>query len=155
MQNLSDLPVRNAVRALIYARERILLLRKHDDIKGERFALPGGSQELGETLRQALARECREEIGTDVEIQDLLHVGDWFKPRSREPETLRQMVEFLFLCEVPADYQPRNGHRPDKHQLEVVWMPLERLGDLTLPPAALAAVLSGEEKGRVYLGPLA
>jgi 8-oxo-dGTP pyrophosphatase MutT (NUDIX family) len=154
MSKLSELPVRNAVRALIYRDEQILLLRKHDQLKGERFALPGGSQELGETLQQALARECLEEIGVEVELRDLLHLGDWFKPRSSDPGELLHMVEFLFLCEVPDDYQPHNGHCPDKHQVEVVWMPLQRLPDLPLPPASLPAILAGSAKGQVYLGPL-
>ena len=61
----------------------ILCLRKAGFEQGERFALPGGGQDLGETLEQALNRECVEEIGTQVEIRDLVYVADCFKPRTK------------------------------------------------------------------------
>ena len=53
MENLTP-QIRNAVRAVILRDDRILLLRKSGGEQGERFALPGGAQDLGETLRQAL-----------------------------------------------------------------------------------------------------
>ena len=147
-----DTTIRNAARALIIRDDRILLLRKHDAVKGERFALPGGAQELGETLQQALNRECREEIGTDVTILDLVHVADYFKPRATVPPSTRQLVEFLFSCEVPGNYRAHNGHRPDKHQIEVVWTPLNVLPDIPLLPLSLAGRLAGD--AGVYLGTL-
>jgi len=147
-----DTQIRNAARALIVRDGNILLLRKHDEIKGERYALPGGSQEPGETLQQALSRECLEEIGTDVTIRDLVHVADYFKPRSTIPPSTRQAVEFLFACEVPADYRAQNGHRPDKHQVAVVWTPREQLPKLTLQPLALAGRLTDTTETLVYLG---
>ncbi len=143
--------IRNAVRAVIVREGKILLLHKRDDVKGDRFALPGGAQELGETLRQALSRECLEEIGTDVVIRDLMHVADCFKPRETVPPSTRHKVELLFACDVPADYRPHNGHHPDKHQVGVVWLPLERLSEAPLLPCSLAShlVATGEP---VYLG---
>ena len=145
--------VRNAPRALIIRDRQVLLLRKDGYEKGERYALPGGAQEFGETLLQALNRECREEIGTDVVVRDLLHVADWFKQRETDPPSTRQLVEFLFDCEVPDDYRPRNGHRPDKHQVEVVWMPLDDLPKVRIAPSSLADFLQAyPHKRTVYLG---
>ena len=154
MTTLSDTPIRNAARALIRRDDRVLLLRKHDEIKGERFALPGGSQEHGETLQQALSRECLEEIGTDVVIRDLLHVADYFKQRDTDPPSTRHLVEFLFLCRVADSYQPINGSHPDKHQVEVVWRDLEHIAHLSLFPRSLGDFLQGLGSGEspVYLG---
>jgi ADP-ribose pyrophosphatase YjhB (NUDIX family) len=154
MTKVVDPLIRNAARALIRSNGNILLLRKHDEFRGERFALPGGAQEPGETLQQALDRECREEIGTSVAIRDLLYVADYFKQRATEPPSTRQLVEFLFACDVPADYQARNGHRPDKHQVDVVWTPLEILPDLPLLPRSLASRLTAPAAAPVYLGTL-
>ena len=147
-------PIRNAARALILQQDNILLLRKDGYEGGERFALPGGGQDLGETLEQALHRECMEEIGTRVEIRDLVYVADYFKPRDTSPRSTRHLVEFLFACTVPDDYVPMNGHHPDKHQVEVVWGRLDELADMPLYPRSLAPYLadSSGSTGSVYLG---
>ncbi len=143
--------IRNAARALIVRDGQILLLRKEGGERGERFALPGGAQNLGETLEQALNRECQEEIGTEVCIHDLLHVADYFKQRETVPPSTRHLVEFLFRCSVPDGYLPKNGYRPDKHQIEVVWARLEKIGEMNLFPQSLAAYIKNSD-GRVYLG---
>jgi len=80
-------PIRNAARALIVRRSHVLLLRKAGGGSGERYALPGGGQDLGETLQQALVRECQEEIGTTVAVGGLLHVAEFFKLRDTQPAT--------------------------------------------------------------------
>ena len=150
------LPIRNAVRALIRRDNNILLLRKDGYQQGERFALPGGGQDIGESLEQALQRECLEEIGTRVEIQDLVYTADCFKPRDTPPQSTRHLVEFLFACTVPDDYVPGNGHHPDKHQVEVVWVGLDMLADMPLHPKSLIPYLakSGTHAGAAYLGTL-
>ncbi|MBL3529018.1 MAG: NUDIX domain-containing protein [gamma proteobacterium endosymbiont of Lamellibrachia anaximandri] len=148
--------IRNAARALIVRDGHLLLLRKEDEEIGERYALPGGAQEAGETLPAALNRECLEEINTEVVIRDLLHVADWFKPRNTIPPSTRQRVEFLFDCTVPENYQPRNGHRPDKHQVDVMWKKLDELQDILLLPQSLTGYLMDypESEKRIYLGTL-
>jgi ADP-ribose pyrophosphatase YjhB (NUDIX family) len=153
MENL--LPViRNAVRALIVRDDHILVLRKAGYADGERYALPGGGQDPGETLRQALLRECREEIGVQVEIQDLIHVADYFKARDTDPPSTRHLVEFLFRCKVPDSYIPVNGEHPDSHQVEVIWAPLDLLSGMPLFPRALATFLGRRlaEPPDVYMG---
>ena len=153
MENL-DPGIRNAARALIVQDGRILLLRKQGVGGGERFALPGGAQDPGELLQDALSRECLEEIGTRVQIHDLVGVADYFKPRDTRPPSTRHVVEFLFECSVPGDYLPHNGHRPDKHQVEVVWTGLDDIAGMTLQPASLAELIGGMRAGGrgVYLG---
>jgi ADP-ribose pyrophosphatase YjhB (NUDIX family) len=146
--------IRNAARALIVRDENILLLRKEGGGRGEHFALPGGAQDPGEPLKEALNRECLEEIGTAVDIGDLLYVADFFKLRDTQPPTRRHVVEFLFQCTIADDYTPGNGHRPDKHQLEVVWAGLEEIPRLPLYPQYLTTCIphiAGSERN-IYLG---
>ena len=147
-------PIRNTARALILQDNNILLLRKDGYEQGERFALPGGGQELGETLEQALRRECLEEIGSHIEIHRLVYVADCFKPRDTPPDSTRHLVEFLFACTVPESYIPKNGHHPDKHQVEVVWAGLDELAGMSLYPRSLSQHLanSSDNSGPVYLG---
>lgn len=146
--------IRPTARAIIIRQGRILLLRKEYADHGERFALPGGAQEPGESLHQALQRECEEEIGTRVEIGPLLHVADFFKQRETEPPTRRHLLEMLFGCQVPSGYLPCNGHRPDKHQVAVLWADLAAVPDMPVFPPYLRACLAGldEPDRSLYLG---
>ena len=152
--NRLDPNIRNAVRAVIIQNSRILLIRKEYEDGSQRFALPGGAQDPGETLTTALDRECREEIGTTVRILSLMHVADWFKRRDTVPPSSRHLVEFLFACDVGDAYTPQNGYHPDKHQVEVVWIELDRLNTIPFWPQSIATLLPHIqlEKSAVYLG---
>jgi hypothetical protein len=54
---------------------------------------------------------------------------------------------------VAPDYEPRNGPRPDKHQIDVLWVPVDELSQLNLVPADYADLLLGQQS-RVYVGQL-
>jgi len=137
MENLIA-DIRNAVRAVIVRDNRLLLLKKAGSERGERYALPGGAQDPGETLAQALQRECLEEIGSEVEILGLTNVADHFKTRETDPPSTRHLVEFLFRCRVPDDYVAANGSNPDSSQVDVVWVNLSRLATTPLYPVSLS-----------------
>lgn len=146
--------IRNAARAMILSGDQVLLLRKEDDDGSERFSLPGGAQDVGETLEQALQRECLEEIGTRVQVHGLRFVADYFKPKQGRPSYSRHQIEFLFRCSVPTGYRPINGEHPDKHQVEVVWVGPERLQKIKLLPRAyISCILNRAALDRdIYLG---
>ena len=57
--------VRNSAKAVIIRDNKLLVLIKRDQ-DGPYAVLPGGGQRWGETLPDALMRECQEEIGTLV-----------------------------------------------------------------------------------------
>ncbi|MCU7959860.1 MAG: NUDIX domain-containing protein [gamma proteobacterium symbiont of Bathyaustriella thionipta] len=146
--------IRNTARALIIHQEKILLLRKAGGERGERYALPGGAQETGETLEEALQRECLEEIATRVNIHGLRHVSDFFKIKDTQPPSRRHLLEFLFRCSVSDDYIPRNGHHPDKHQVEVLWVELQQARQLPLYPQYLTSCIEADDTQHktIYLG---
>lgn len=130
--------IRNAARALIVRRGQVLLLKKIGGERGERYALPGGGQDTGEALSDALRRECKEEIGAVIEVGDLIYFADFFKLRETQPPTRRHVLEFLFECRISDDYSPRNGQRPDKHQVDVVWADLQSIAQMPLFPQYLS-----------------
>lgn len=85
------------VGAVIVERGRALLVRRGTEpLKGE-WSIPGGVVELGETLREAAAREAKEETGLEVEPGDVLEVVDRIM---RDPESKVQYHYVLvdFLC---------------------------------------------------------
>lgn len=133
--------IRNAARALIIRQDEVLLLRKQGGGRAERFALPGGAQDPGESLTDALNRECIEEIGSTVDAIELVHVADFIKLRDTQPPTRRHVVDFLFRCRVPDDYLPHNGKKPDRHQVEVLWVKLADLARTPLFPHYLSSCI--------------
>lgn len=144
--------IRITPRAVIIKETEILLQHKQYEDGSERHVLPGGSIEPGETLEQALIRECEEEIGTTIIVERLLHVADVFRDRKTIPPTRRQQVELLFQCRVPDNYSARNGPAPDKHQVAVKWVALSELPELLYPTSFADNLLNLTINTPVYLG---
>jgi 8-oxo-dGTP pyrophosphatase MutT (NUDIX family) len=71
------LGVRSSVSAVIFDGRGRLLLQQRSD--GGQWGLPGGSVEVGESLREAVVREVREETGLRVAPGRL--VGVYSEPR--------------------------------------------------------------------------
>lgn len=65
-----------AVSALIVQDHRILLINRGCEPNKGLWSLPGGSIELGETAREALVREVREETSLEIEPGDVAGVHD-------------------------------------------------------------------------------
>jgi 8-oxo-dGTP pyrophosphatase MutT (NUDIX family) len=58
-----------AAVALFDENGRILLLRRKDN---DKWTMPGGTMDFGESLGQCAVREVREETGFDIEISGLI-----------------------------------------------------------------------------------
>ena len=81
--------------AIIFNSEgNVLLLKRTYGNKG--WSLPGGSVEPGETIHQALFRECKEELGVDV--KDAVLTGVYYH------STINTQA-VIFRCSIPKDAQ--------------------------------------------------
>lgn len=63
-----------AVAAVIVKDGKMLLVKRANEPARGKWSLPGGVVELGESLRDALIREVREECGIDIEVDSLFDV---------------------------------------------------------------------------------
>jgi ADP-ribose pyrophosphatase YjhB (NUDIX family) len=64
------------IGVVVWREWQVLLIRRGKPPRIGQWSLPGGLQELGETVFEGGRREVREETGTDVEITGLLDVID-------------------------------------------------------------------------------
>ena len=64
---------RVAVGAVVIDDDRILLVRRAKAPSEGEWAIPGGSVELGETLRKAAECEVLEETGVTIQAKDLVY----------------------------------------------------------------------------------
>ena len=66
------LGIRAGVSAVIFDRRGRLLLQQRSD--GGQWGLPGGSVEIGESVRDAIQREVREETGLTIAVRRMVGV---------------------------------------------------------------------------------
>ena len=153
MDNLQS-GIRITVRAVIVQDDKILLIKKDSPEEGVRYTLPGGALESGETLHQAVIRECLEEINSAVKAFDVLHIADFFIPKLEPEPYTRHQLEVLIQCQTPAGYIPTSGPDPDKHQVGVEWLPVNKLAEQTISPNFFAELLINlhNQEHNVYVG---
>jgi len=61
---------------VIWREGRLLLIRRGKPPRLGGWSLPGGGQELGETVEEGLRREMREETGLEIDLIGLVKVVD-------------------------------------------------------------------------------
>lgn len=73
---------RLAVRALIMADDRLLLVNAYPGGKSDLWCAPGGGVEPGQSLPDNLAREVHEETGLGIEVGEICLVNEFHDPQS-------------------------------------------------------------------------
>ncbi|MCM2266384.1 MAG: NUDIX domain-containing protein [Elusimicrobiales bacterium] len=148
-----DKKVRISAKAIVIRKGRLLLMRAADR-QGTYYLLPGGGQKNGETLHEAVVRECAEETGLLVQPGQPRYIRDYV---ARHHEFARwdasfHQVEIMFPCE----FIKRIGapHEPDARQTGISWVATSRLGKIRLYPSLLKILIApdGRLRGPLYLG---
>lgn len=94
------------VGALIVNKEgKILLAKSYKWF--DKYTLPGGHIELGETMEEAVKREVKEEVGLDVEVVEFLTMQEAIY--AKEFYKKKHFIFFDFLCQV-GDQQVKLDH---------------------------------------------
>ena len=103
---------------------RVLLLkREHTGFMDGNYCLVSGKLEQGETFREAMAREAKEEVNLDIKPADLelvyaMHRNQVF------PDKKRERID-LYFKPLLWDGEIRNME-PEKHG-DLAWFPLDDL----------------------------
>ena len=68
------------VGVVVWRDDRVLLIQRGKAPRRGEWSIPGGAQEVGETVDQAGRREVREETGIDIDIIGFVAVVDAIRP---------------------------------------------------------------------------
>lgn len=143
--------MRNSAKALI-VRDGKILLNRCTSRFGPYYALPGGGQEIGETLPDALVREVAEETGYDIRPERMC--GIYEIVQNQCGNCVNHKIYFYFTCRMLSN-ACTEPTVTDQFQTGSEWVELDKLGETCLFPQAvreaIPAMLSGE-KELIYIG---
>jgi 8-oxo-dGTP pyrophosphatase MutT (NUDIX family) len=126
-----------AVTAFIQdAAGRLLMIRRTDN---DLYAVPGGAQEVGETIAQTVVREVREETGITVDVTGLIGVySDPAHVIAFSDGEVRQEFSLCFRAR-PIEGEPRTS----SESKEVLWVEPAGLADLNVHPSIQLRIQHG------------
>ena len=114
------------VGVVIWRGDNVLMVRRGRSPGEGRWSLPGGGQEIGETVFEAARREVREETALDVEVLGLVDVVNSIR---RDGDG---RVEYHYtLVDVLAEWRAGEA-KPLDDAAEVLWVGLDELARLDL-----------------------
>jgi ADP-ribose pyrophosphatase YjhB (NUDIX family) len=131
-----------AVGTIVVRDGCVLLARRGKEPSYGLWSLPGGAVDLGEGLKNAAARETREECGIEIEITDVLEVVERMV---RDPDG---RVQFHYVI---VDYLARwtSGELVSSPEvLEARWVPPEDFPQYEMTRGTAEVVLRMLDTGR-------
>lgn len=125
------------VGVVVIREDRVLLIRRGQAPWLGEWSIPGGAQELGETVAEAAHREVAEETGIAIDIRGLIDVVDAIQ--QDEADRTRMHYTLVDLLAVWKSGKPRPGD--DAAALE--WVSFERLESLPIWTRTREIILKG------------
>jgi ADP-ribose pyrophosphatase YjhB (NUDIX family) len=107
---------------------RVLLIHKTDN---DLWALPGGGHDVGESIRDTVVREVKEETGYDVEVARI--TGTYTNPNhviAYDDGEVRQQFSICFSARLIG-----GELRTSSESKEVAWVEVDRLAGLEMHPS--------------------
>ncbi|SBT69190.1 ADP-ribose pyrophosphatase YjhB, NUDIX family [Micromonospora sediminicola] len=126
--------------------ERVLLIQRTDN---GLWSLPGGGQEIGESVAETAARETQEETGISIEVTGI--VGVYSDPAHVIAYTNGEVRQQFSLCfrATPVG----GGLTPSDESSQVRWVARDELAALEIHPSTLLRVNHGyENRPQPYIG---
>jgi ADP-ribose pyrophosphatase YjhB (NUDIX family) len=125
------------VGALIFNRDKILLVeRGNDPLKGY-WSLPGGVLEIGETLEEGIVREVREETGLEVKPLKVLEIFERIiRDAQGAPEYHYVLIDYI--CRVTG-----GSLRAADDASRAAWVPRRLLSTYAITTGTLPVIEKG------------
>ncbi|WP_425407217.1 NUDIX hydrolase [Hwanghaeella sp.] len=114
------------VGVIVFRDEDVLLIRRGKPPNKGSLSLPGGGQDLGETVREAAAREVMEETGLEVEVTHLVDVVDVIRG-----DTAGRTKYHYTLVDFAAEWRSGDPVAGSDAE-EAIWVPIAEVGSLNL-----------------------
>lgn len=122
-------------------RGEILLIERTDN---GLWALPGGAQEIGESIKEAVRREVREETGIEVEVTGLTGIySDPAHVIAYDDGEVRQEFSLCFAARAVS-----GSLRPSSESRQARWVAPEEINGLNIHPSMRLRIqhgLSGQD----------
>jgi 8-oxo-dGTP diphosphatase len=130
------------VGGVVISEGRTLLIRRgHPPLEGE-WSIPGGTLEVGETLRDGVRRELSEETGCEVRVLDLVEVFERIFPDAGG-RVQYHFVIMDYLCELVGGEVRAGGDVVD-----VAWSTESELRKYSLTPTATRVIRKAFQMSR-------
>jgi ADP-ribose pyrophosphatase YjhB (NUDIX family) len=137
---------RVSAKGLLQKDNKVLFI-KYGELGQPYYALPGGGQDIGESLQETIVREMKEETGLDVIAGELIlessDVPGW--------EQGMHSVEVIFKCTLRNESQEAVvGEMADTGTLGVEWLAITDFHNhLIYPTASLKEIIETDRP--IYL----
>ena len=125
---------------VVWRADRVLLIRRGKPPRLDEWSLPGGRQELGETVAEAGRREVQEETGLAVRVSDVVAVVDMI---DRDADG---RIRFHYtLIDLLGEYEAGEAVAADD-AAAVAWATLDELPGYTLWSETEAVIRRSAER---------
>jgi ADP-ribose pyrophosphatase YjhB (NUDIX family) len=136
--------IRGVALGVVRRGDEILVFEGYDPTKCETFYRPlGGGIEFGETAAEALAREFREEIGSELEdVRDLGTVENIYVYDGHPGHEIVRVFEARLTASELYGRDQWDIRLEDGSTCHVLWKRLAEFGDVPLYPNGLLGLLA-------------
>jgi ADP-ribose pyrophosphatase YjhB (NUDIX family) len=129
------------VGVVVWHDDRVLLIRRSKPPRRGHWSLPGGAQQLGETVAEAARREVQEEAGLEVELGEIIATVDSIeRDRDRRIRYHYTLIDFVAEAASPV-------LRPGSDAADARWFEVAQINALGLWSETVRVIkLAGERR---------
>jgi 8-oxo-dGTP diphosphatase len=144
--NDNSFPLYRIVSGIILSDNKLLLVQNRDESSNYIWGIPGGVVEKGESLKDALCREIKEEAGLDVVDMNLAYIHE-----SYILDLSAHCIVTAFKVEVENNTPAMND--PDGEVVDIQWVHVDQVDQYITNLAVLRPLkewLTNGNKGCQY-----